>query len=215
MYKFVVGFLVVAGVAAIGAGFYFYSGGEGEGLEINAVLPDKILIGVPFTAKIGVANNGNTVLNDMKIALSLPEGVAFVGKAPNRNVETKSLGRAGAGSVVQEDFKLIAFAGEQSIKQLVATASYLPEGVSSRFEKKQEIDIGLSESGIALDLTAPERALSGEDFSLGIAYKNVSDIDFPDLQIKMEYPPAFEFKKASLAPDLGKNIWKLGGLRKG
>ncbi len=215
MYKFIVGLLVVAGLSALGASLYFYSGDDGEGLNIETILPDKILIGVPFSMRVGVANNGAAILNDTKITLALPEGVAFVGKSANKNIETKSLGKVGIGSVTQEEFKLVATSGDQSIKQIAATVSYLPEGVSSRFEKKKDVDIALTGLGLNLDVRSPERALGGEDFTFEIYYKNISDIDYENLQLRLEYSPSFEFKKASLAPDVGKNLWKLGGLRKG
>lgn len=215
MYKFFIWTLILAGFVSIAAGLYFYSDTDNAGLSIDVDLPENILVGVPFGVKIGVSNNGSTILNDIQLTLALPEGLSFVGKAPNKNTDTKSFGKIGKGSLVQDEFKLIASSGEQSVRQLVATASYLPTGVSSRFDKKKEFDIVLGDSGMAMDLRAPEQALGGEDFAFEVSYKNVSGEDYDSLQIKMDYPPAFEFKKASLPPDLGKNVWRLGGLRKG
>jgi hypothetical protein len=215
MYKIFLGGLFLIGIAAIGAGVYFYVAEDGGGVGIEVSAPESPLVGIPFTAKISISNEERVVLGDAKVSLILPEGMAFVGRSPNQNIETKSLGRIGVGGVIQEDFELIATNGENTIKRITVSASYTPEGVSSNFEERKEADIAFGTAGIALNLILPEVALPGEDFAMEVSYKNISQVDLDGLQLRLDYPPGFEFKKSTLPPDLGKNIWKLGGLRKG
>ncbi len=215
MYKIFIGGLFVIGAIAIIVGIYWYAAENDTGLGIEILVPEAPLVGVPFSVRVSISNAANVVLGDAKVSLSLPEGLAFVGSSPNKNIETKQLGRIGVGGVMQEDFELIATNGENSVKRLTATASYFPEGVRSNFEERKEIDVALAGVGIALDLVLPEQALPGEDFAFEVSYKNISPIDVDGLQLRLDYPPGFEFKKSSLSPDIAPNLWRLGGLRKG
>jgi len=61
----------------------------------------------------------------------------------------------------------------------------------------------------------PKRVFSGEDFDIKISARNISDVDFSGLELKLEYPPTFTYKKATLEPDTGNNVWDLGGLMEG
>ncbi len=215
MYKLLISILSIALITGASIGVYWYMNRGGEGLDINITSEEKISLGVPFIVKVGVSNNSGSVLSDAKVALSVGDGLAFLGSSPTKNVETKSFGTIGEGSVIQEEFELIALKGENTILPISAVVSYLPKGVSSRFDKKQDGELAIGLSGISLDLKVPERALSGEDFAIEISYKNISGIDFKNLTLKANYPPGFEYKKSSLPPDLGNNTWRLGDLRKG
>ena len=208
--KFLLADFVIGAIAII-VGIYWYAAENDTGLGIEILVPEAPLVGVPFSVRVSISNAANVVLGDAKVSLSLPEGLAFVGSSPNKNIETKQLGRIGVGGVMQEDFELIATNGENSVKRLTATASYFPEGVRSNFEERKEIDVALAGVGIALDLVLPEQALPGEDFAFEVSYKNISPIDVDGLQLRLDYPPGLNlYPFADIAP----NLWRLGGLRK-
>lgn len=205
-------FIVIAGA---GLGWYYFSGSSANAIRIDVTNPDRVLIGVPFSIKIAVGNSGGGALRDAKLSLELPLGAAFVGARPEKTTETKSLGLIGEGSVVQEEFSVIVLGGEQSVKRFVARINYSPESVGSRFEEMSEFDVVTEASGVMLDLVAPESAVSGEEFGFDVPVKNTAGIDLRNLKLTIQYPAGFEFKKASLAPDLGQNTWQLGDLRSG
>lgn len=206
---------VLAVLVAGGFAWYYFSVSGADAVTIDVVKPDRVLLGAPFTITIGVSNSARGTLRDAEVSLELPEGAVFLGSRPEKTVETKSLGRLGEGSVLQEEFTVLVWASEQSIKRFTARVAYAPESVGSRFEKIQTFDVVADAPAIAIDIVAPESAVGGEEFGLSATVTNVSDIDFRGLQFTMEYPPGFEFKKAGLAPDLGNNLWRLGDLRSG
>ncbi|MDO8585341.1 MAG: hypothetical protein Q7R85_04485 [bacterium] len=201
--------------AAAGLGWYYFSGSGSHAVTIDVTKPDRVLIGVPFSINIAAGNTGGGALRDAKLSLELPLGAAFVGARPEKTTETKSLGLIGEGSTVQEEFDVIVLANEQSIKRFVVRINYSPESVGSRFEETSEFDVVADASGMMLDLVAPESAVSGEEFGFDVPVKNMAGIDFRNLKLTIQYPPGFEFKKASLAPDLGQHTWQLGDLRSG
>lgn len=215
MYKIL--FWGLAGLVIIGGGSFFLFGGNSAdaGLDITAILPDEINLGIPFIIKVGVSNATGRVLEDAKAALLLPEGMAFLGSGTGKTVETKSLGRIGEGSVIQEDFEVIVTSGENAVKKPSVRVSYTPQGIKSQFEKIKEFELEVGAAGLSMEITAPENIVAGEDFAVNVSYKNTSDIDLKDLRLKIDYPAGFEFKKSDLDPDLSTNVWDLGDLRKG
>ncbi len=208
-------FTIFIVVAAAGLGWYYFSGNSVSAVTIDITKPDRVLTGVPFSVKISVGNSASGALRDAKLSLELPPGAAFAGSRPEKTTDTKSLGLIGAGSVVQEEFNIIVLGGEQSVEHFIARVSYSPESVGSRFEETSEFDVVADASGVALDLVAPESAVGGEEFGFDVPVKNVAGIDLRNLKLTIQYPAGFEFKKSSLAPDLGQNTWQLGDLHNG
>lgn len=188
---------------------------EGQGLTITAAKPDLVTPGIPFPFGIDIANESGNIFNDAQLTLELQSGIAFVGSSPQKILDTRNIGRIGVGTVLRQGAMLIVSGGEQSIKKIHATVSYVPEGLSSRFEKSVDLEIVIGTAGIALDMITPERATSGSAIVIEVSYKNVAPVDVQALHLKMEYPPTFEFMQADLKPDIGNNVWSLGGLRSG
>ena len=204
-------FVVAVAIAA----FFWYQARNTRGLDIAISAPEQVLLGVPFTVAVNVANGAQNVLQDIKLNLNIPEGVVFVGEPQDKTVEFKDIGDLGVGSLIKEEFQLMAISGEDTFKRLEVDISYLPFALASRFEKSEAVDVGVRGSGIVLDLTAPAKVFSSEELELVISYRNVSDRDFRNLKLRMEYPPIFSFAKSSVIPDSGNNVWDLGDLRSG
>ncbi len=208
---------VIMVVVAVLSGWYFYVLSNSARLDIMIVPAEKISVGIPFTVMIGVSNLGVNILNEVKVSFSLPEGMIFLGAPSSKTSDTKNIGSIGSGSIIETNFDVIILGGASatSTKAVQATVSYLPKGVSSRFEKNTEGELTATTNGLSLDFIMPEKVSPGEDFSFVIKYKNISDIGLKNLKLSLDYPPGFEFKKATLMPDISKNIWDLGDLRKG
>lgn len=210
--------LIFAAIIMLGGGLIWYASYQSKlarGLEIEISGPDKVLIGVPFDVKINLSNASQKSLEDVQLSVNLPGDLAFLGSPASKNVDFKGVGTLGIGGISQQTFRLIALGGENSFKKIVASGTYLSGSLSSRFQKEVFIDLAVGGYGITLDIATPQKIFSGETFESEITYKNVSDIDFNDLRLKIEFPPTFTISKSTLAPDVGNNVWLLGGLRKG
>lgn len=205
----------VGTIVAAGAAMYWYNRGGVENIHVVITKPEIITLGEPFTLSVNVSNNSGEILNDTHVSILAPDGVAFVGGNGQKNIDTKNVGRIGDGSEFKTESTMIVTSGEQTVKSVTVTISYRPEGVNSRFEKTASSELVTGNAGLAIDLVAPSVAVSGQDFTLEVSYKNVSATDLLGMQLKMYYPPSFEFRSADVPPDIGGNIWNLGGLRKG
>lgn len=212
--------VVVLGVIAVAlfvavAVFLWLQARSAKGLSLEIQVPEEVRVGMPFDMQVNVTNQSESTLENLQLAITLPEGIAFVGSAPEQTIVYRSLGSLGAGSLTQEVFKLIVVRDENSVKRLEAAVTYSPASVGARFEKSTNQTITVGEAGLALDVVLPTKVFSGEDFEVEIMYENVADIDYTDLRLIIDYPPTFTFRSATLAPDLDNREWSLGGLRSG
>ena len=78
--------------------------------------PDQVLVGVPFEISVNISNDSSSVLRDARLNLSLPEGMGFVGKSEDKNVEFKDIGNLGEGSLAQEKFQFMVLSGENTVE---------------------------------------------------------------------------------------------------
>lgn len=205
--------VILLGISLVSA-FYIWRFQTQSGLDLSVDVPNQIMSGVPFDLKINFSNNSGSVLNDARLAVTLSDGVAFYGSPAEKVVENRVLGNVGQGSLVQESFSIIIIAPEQTVKTIKVAIDYAPASLGARFEKVAKADVQVSSSGVAIKMSAPEKVTSGENFDTTITYRNVSGADFSGLQLKMEYPPSFNFTTASLPPDTDNNTWNLGDLHK-
>lgn len=205
----------VLGLGFIVIGFLAYQTRSSRGLEIDIAPPDKISIGVPFDLRVGVSNTSSDVLENLRLSVSLPSGLAFVGSPASKNIDFRDMDNLGSGGLSQQTFKLIALDGENTIKQITASAAYVSGSISSRFQKSASKDIAIGSYGLSLNIAAPQSIFNGQAFDSDISCKNDSEMDLDNLTLKIDYPLTFSLTKSTLPPDLGNNTWVLGGLRHG
>ena len=110
-------------IVAIGGGgaYLWYQSRGARGLELALVLPGEVSAGVPFTLEVTASNESSSLLKDVELTIELPDGVVFVGSAPDKNFSSKAVGNLGAGSLAEESFELLALGGEQTVKEVRAS----------------------------------------------------------------------------------------------
>ena len=184
-----------------------------KGLNIDLIVPAEINVGIPFNLEVDISNDSKNILKEAQLMIELPEDMVFLGSSPDKTVDSKNLGNLGVGSLTQESYRLLSLAGENTIKEIKATVTYLPAALGSRFEKSSAVTFSVLESSLTLDMSLPQKVFSGEEFEVTVSYKNNTGQDLNNLKLKAVYPPAFTFRAAALRPDFGNNSWDLGDLR--
>lgn len=195
--------------------FFTYRAKVARGMELEIMPPEKVLIGVPFDLKIGVANTSRNDFKNIRVDLRLPAGMAFVGLPATKNTDYRSISALNEGGSTQQTFKVIALEGENTFKKIEANATYSPVSFNAQFTKDGDRDIAVGAHGIALDILSPQRVFNGTAFETEVSFKNNSGSDLSDLKLRMDFPLAFSFAKATIPPDIGNNVWVLGNLKKG
>ncbi len=206
-------FIVLAVLLLITAGtvIYIFRSNNSD-LEVSVVTPPEAQLGVPFEMKVEFSNRSGQVLNNVALTLTLPDGAVFVGSSADRLIDNRDLGNVGENSLMSQTYKVMFLQGRDSTKKIRAHIAYSPDTLGARFELEKSADINVRDSGMTIELKAPEKVFSGEEFDLNVKYKNISSSDLNDLTLTMEYPPSFTFIKSTLKPDTDKTTWILGDL---
>jgi hypothetical protein len=208
-------FVILLVLSGAFIGYLYFQTRTAQGLVFSIDAPvESVQIGVPFTLTAHISNTSRSVLQEARFTMTLPEDVVAIGGA-SKNFIAKDIGSLGAGGKTDETFDLVALGSENSVQQIRASVSYLPSSIGSRFEQAQTKSITIGESGLSVDVAAPSKIFSGSEFEAKITFKNVSQIDFNNLRLRLDYPATFVYKSASREPDADNNKWELGDLRPG
>jgi len=237
--------LSVVGIFIAGAYYFLFTKNSAAGVQIVFKGPEKIVYGTPFELKVGVGNSSTAVWKNAALSLSLPKGFVFVGGSSGVGFMVRQVGDVGIGSFTEIPFTIMAVPELEADEEENAVDSTLPDsgavgggsdeapavpihprtfqaqlsyaqaGSSAVFERTEEWSSPTIESGFNVSITAPEKAASGEEIEIVIAYANTTDSYLDDLVVTASYPDSFIFTSASTEPDKGKNVWNIGGLKKG
>ena len=207
--------VAVSLTAAFGLSFFFVSRFCcPKGIVLDVESAEEVLVGVPFEFKVFLSNSTKNVLKQSRLNIHLPEAVAELGGKDPGSVIDVPLGDIGGGSSIEKSFTLIATAEAEIIKRIRTSLIYEVKalGAGSRYEESRNFDVRIKDSGIFLDFVMPSQVISGEDFEIDLAYKNVAQLDFRGLEIHLEYPANFSFSRAEPKPSQSVNVWRLGDL---
>jgi hypothetical protein len=235
-------FLILALILIIGFSVFYILNNSSQNLDINLVAPKEAMTGVPFDLKVEFSNQLSSVLKNVSLMITLPEGAAFVGSGTEKLVDSKDLGDLGQGSLISQNYKIVflknaglpgqglpgqglpgqglpgqglprqGLSGQGQSNEIKALISYTSG--SSKYQKEEIDSIKILPSGVSMEFQAPEKVFSDEKFELNVNYKNISDTDFYSLELSIEYPANFTFDSASTKPDTANNIWDIGDLNK-
>ncbi|OGY65577.1 MAG: hypothetical protein A3A04_01455 [Candidatus Harrisonbacteria bacterium RIFCSPLOWO2_01_FULL_40_28] len=213
-------FLIIAssvvGIVILVVGYFVYQFFTVKEFSFDIIAPSEIRMGSPFDMRIVAHNNSPRVLKNTTLVFEIPEGAVIVGKPVGHTRENRILNDIGAGSVVEEEFKVMFIEGVKTKKKFNTIISYNPDTFgSARFEKSKDIDVVVTESVISLDVSLPEKVLSGDVFDVGLRYRNNADTELSNLELTVQYSKEFVFKSANPSPSKLNSFWELGSLLRG
>ena len=211
---------VIAVVLLLGGGaaYYFYfRAPAGPSLSLEFSKPDQILLGQPFIITVSFSNYSDNILKDTRLSLFLPEGVSFLGQFADQRVIEQALGDVGPGSLNQQKFNLIVTSGSQTLKRLEAKLLYSTAvNAKTQFESRADVDLAIGQPAIAVTLETPTNVFNGEEFEMKVKYENNTSQEFKNFQLKLDYPPIFQFKRSSIDPQTNtNNVWTVSKLDQG
>jgi len=213
---FQIGLIVVIVIILIVAAVIFFKSWfsfSKAKVELEVIAPTEIASGEEVLFTVRYQNNNRVVLKDAKLIIDYPQGTYSIeGKElTQETIELEDILAKRRGS---KDFKIRLTGEKDSAKSLTVRLSYRPENIGSRFENSATFKINITSVLLGLYLTAPQKAVSGEEVSYALDYMNNSEEDFPNLKIEIDYPSGFYFTSAQPEPDEENNIWQIQGLKK-
>lgn len=186
-------------------------------VTLDAVAPNEVTAGDPFTYSVLYTNSSALVLRNASLAVALPDNVFFAGQSQDERIATISLGDIAAGTSDKKDFMVLVATGAGSVSQVSSTLSYTTDvsrGVS--YAVSHASGVAVSGSAIGLAIAAPANVFAGQDFVSTVSYKNNTQDAVGDVRIIMQYPAGFTFAEASPTPAFpGNTTWNLGALAPG
>lgn len=213
---------ITIGVFAVIAGVYWIvtararSAFSEERVSIEIIGPDKVDSNQLVEYAIKYKNENRVSIKNVEVTLNYTEnfqpedseGVVRL-NANNSKIQLGEIKPRSGGSV---KIKGKFFAPENYTIVLKSAAQYAPSNFNSTFEKKNNKNIEIKSSPIAIEVDAPLEAADGNNIEYLISYKNISTRYFSNMRLEAEYPAGFVFVSAEPKPSEGDNSWYLGNL---
>jgi len=205
------GFLVtvVFVVSVLTGSFYLWKALNSSGVNVDINVEEEVVrIGVPFKVSITVANETGRVINNAKIAITLPDNLVLLDGDSAQKIISRDIGDIGVAVVIRESVDLVAVSGEKTLQDLEATVFYESGSISSTYEAYGRSSIVLEDAVIEIDIETPKKVFSGERFDTIIRYSNNSGIEVEDVEIELLTPNAFNIESVLPKKDDNSLIWK-------
>lgn len=212
-------------VAVIGAGtalLLYFRPPAAPNVGIGITKPDQVLVGDPFGFSLALSNYSSNILKNAEVAVTLPDNVSFVGQSPDQRVMQFGVGDIGPGSIYNlgcnngasgsNCMNLIVTGSPNSVQHVDVKLTYATAASpNAQFETDGGADIVVGGPAVTLAVNAPAAIYSGQDFQFTVTYTNNTSHDFNNVSLALQYPPAFTFTGASMAPaGAGENTWNIG-----
>lgn len=195
----------------------FGSGGFSEDKVEVIVQTSKEVSGIEVVEwKVAVSNKNSLNLEDMTLTFEYPEYALPVEDDSLSGRTTKrTLGTLEAGRDIERAFKARLFGQEDEVKKVRVLISYKSPGISRSFEKEVFSEVSIASSPLALALEGQDQLQSGVQVGWNIKINNLSDYDFSNLRLRLEYPKGFTYIGASPEPQFQQTIWEIPSLKIG
>ncbi len=192
------------------AGFFLYERLRG-GVDVGINFPkEEVELGVPFEIELTLANNSANALKNVRLEMELPANLILVDK-PEERIVSRGIGDMVNGRLHRETFKVVAVPGENPNYKIKSTVYYIPASISASLQKGKEVEVLIKQLNVSLELNAPERIFSGEEFEVRAVYKNGLEPkdDSYRMEIKINHPPELDDVRRNPEPMGENNNWRL------
>jgi Domain of unknown function DUF11 len=184
---------------------------------LDFAMPSQVASGDPFEFSVLSTNSSTVALRGASLAVTLPDGVFFVGQPESQRTETISVGDLSAGDSSSAELQLLTTANAGNVMQVSSTLSYATDASHGKlFSTSNQGSFAVLAPVIGLTISAPSHIFAGQNFTAEISYENTADHAVNGAQVTMQYPDGFTLVMASPTPAFpGNTVWNLGVLAPG
>lgn len=214
----VIGLLAVLSALAW-AGFFVFSDGffgNEETLTLAIEGPQEVKSGEEVSYVLRYENAGAVPVASLVAKLNIPSTfhVYTTVPEPQANLEW-TIGSLSAGSDGAITVTGVFLADVPSSQRLQALFTYKPANFSSDFQDIVTHKVDVEDSVIALSLTGPEKALSGDTTEYVVNVQNTGRQNVYNLRITPTLPTDFTLTQSEPALDEGQTYWTIPSLAPG
>lgn len=179
---------ILIGLAGL-ASFYLYQYFTTKDVSLTVLAPEEVSVGVPFAVSVTLENLSGKTLQDPRISLALPDGVVYLDDSAKR-VVSLDLDPLAPAEIARRDFSFVIVGSPLSTYRLENIFSYRYDSsnLSSTFNKKKTVELLARDPIITLELSAPDKVLSGEDFELNVLYEYTGQETLSNARIALFLP---------------------------
>lgn len=201
-----IAFAVLAFAAASWFGYvYFFKTFSKSDVAVKIKGPETVESGENIQFFVTYQNKSKFNLKNAVLVFTWPDG----SKPKDSSVLKieKRIGNIIAGRDATASFDGQFFGAKNDKLAVSAVLKYSPEDRTQVYEAKSSFESVVSKTPFSIVMNMPPRAVSGNEIEINLEYQNLSETEFPDMQLKMDYPDGFVFASAEPTPSSMDNIW--------
>lgn len=214
-------FFIFSILLFVGASIYllfnFFVGGNevsNENIEISVLGNTFTGGGEELPLVIEIVNKNTSGLELADLVVEYPKGSTLNSNGEIERLR-KSLGVIPAGSIKNEDMKVVLYGEQGSIHEIKISLEYRLEGSNAIFLKDKFYKVTINSTPINLAIDAPTEITPNQDLSFKVKAVLNDNKVANGMLLKLDYPFGFEFTSAVPAPSIGNNVWDLSNLKVG
>lgn len=179
--------------------------------------PSQAASGDEVTYKIKYRNNTKVELHSMEFRFFYPDDSIVITESSfsddlshGFNVDTLSPGQEG-----ELELKAFMVGDKGNIKTARVSMIFRAGNITSSFEKSESVSTTIISVPVPMTLVAPPTAVSSQELSYILDYRNESGSDISDLRFEFTYPEGFAIRRTSPQATSGNNVWDVALVRQG
>lgn len=187
-----------------------------ERVQVTVSGPQSVASAEEVTFAVTYENDNWRKLENATLIFSYPQSFHPQdenGKEIKGPVIEIPIGKVTANAKGRTEIKGKFYGFKGDVAYLKAALRYSQGGAEAIFEKTVQLGTNIFSSPLSLEITAPLESASGQDVEYVIDYGNASDIRFPNMRVKLEYPEGFQFVSAEPQSSEGESVWYVGNLK--
>lgn len=208
----------VLAIIFLGAFFLFvFLGTKGKEAQVSLAPPETVAAGEVATIPVVVENLSRSLLQDVELTLALSRGMVLVenGIDISDTQVFRSLGDLPPGAHETIPFTVRIFGAEGETKKIEAHVLYRPENLRAQFSAQSNALVRIREVPLGIVWEMPEIVSRDQGITIRVKYASSAPQSFPNMFLRIDYPPGFEFVSSTPAPVAEKSIWELGSIEPG
>ena len=188
-----------------------------ERINLKIETPITMVSGQESLYTITITNKEKVNLYNLELELFYPDNFEYINALPSASGDKKnkwSLSALNVGESKKIELKGQMIGAIKSTQTFKGVLNFKPANLNANFKQEAIVDVVISGSVLILTINGPEKTLANQESEYILKYENLSDQDYTDLQIVVDFPESFVF--ASAEPSASKevnNIWELKELK--
>ena len=206
------------------AGFFVFSKLDtnnftNERINLKIETPITVVSGQEGIYTITLTNKEKVNLYNLELEVFYPDNFEYIDALPKasgdkNNKWSFSVLNVGESQKIELKGKMIA--ALKSNQAFRGSLNFKPANLNANFKQETIVDVVISSSVLSLNIEGPDKILANQDGEYVLKYENLSDEDYSDIQVVVDYPSVFVFESAEPASSTeNNNTWEIKELKAG